>query len=434
MTLQRRLNRLDDPSRRAFLMGAAGSLLGLTQMTSLTRLARAAAASPVPLGPATARNVIYLYMSGGMSHLDTFDPKPGADTQGPTRAIATDVDGVRVSEHFPLLARHMSKVAVVNSLTSTQGAHSQGRYFLHTSYQLRGTIRHPSLGAWLMEMAGRENPTLPGHVEIGGGQYTASAGFMRSDVAPLPIGDPTAGLQDSRRAEHVSTDQMQRRMERLAALNHEFEQTYDHSAVSDYKELYDEAVRLMSSRDLATFDISNEPDALRDAYGDSKLGQGCLLARRLVEHGVRFVEVVHGGWDTHNDNFESMTELCPPLDRALSVLLADLESRGLLDETLVVVATEFGRTPEIVTARQGRNHYPKAFSGLLAGGGVRGGQRFGETDATGSEVIRDEVTVPDFNATIAHALGLPVDHELYSPSGRPFTVADKGRPVAGLLA
>jgi uncharacterized protein (DUF1501 family) len=198
--------------------------------------------------------------------------------------------------------------------------------------------------------------------------------------------------------------------------------------------MYDEALRLMSSRDLAAFDISQEPEALREAYGQTQLGQGALLARRLVEHGVRFVEVVDGGWDTHNDNFDELEDLVPNLDRALATLLADLDSRGLLEETLVVVTTEFGRTPTIVTDRMGRNHYPKAYSSLLAGGGVRGGRSWGRTDETGSNVIENPVTVPDFNATIAHALGLPLEQQIFSPSGRPFTVADKGVPVTELFA
>jgi len=426
---------MDDLSRRRFLSGAAMSLLGVGGLPLLDSLAFAQEkqGGPAPLRPATAKNVIYLFMSGGMTHLDTFDLKPGAATQGPTEALKTNVDGVQISSHLPNLARHMDKIAVINSLNSTQGAHAQGQYFMHTSYTLRGTIKHPTMGAWLNLMGGRQNPNLPGHVAIGGGSNGASAGFLESRFAPLPIGDTAGGLQDSMRASGVSAEVFDRRLERAKAMNQEFAAAHDQKEVRAYSDMYDEAVRLMSSKDLEAFDLRKEPDSMRQAYGTSSFGQGCLLARRLIENKVRFVEVEHGGWDTHNENFEAMEDKLPVIDQALSALLSDLDSRGLLDETLVVLTTEFGRTPKIVTERMGRNHYPKAFSGLMAGGGVRGGQKYGKTDATGEEVIENKVSVPDFNATIAYALGLPLDHIVHSPSGRPFTVADKGKPVTAIF-
>ena len=199
--------------------------------------------------------------------------------------------------------------------------------------------------------------------------------------------------------------------------------------------MYDEAVKLMRSKDLLAFDLSEEAQKTRNSYGDNPFGQGCLLARRLVENGVRFVEVNNGGWDTHNDNFTRVEEKCNVLDQGLATLIADLHDRGKLDETLVVLATEFGRTPTIQADRQnGRNHYPQAFSCLLAGGGIKGGIRYGKTDEEGREVIEDMVEVPDFNATIAHAMGIPLEKEIMSPSRRPFTVADKGKPILDLFA
>ncbi|MEQ8762531.1 MAG: DUF1501 domain-containing protein [Planctomycetota bacterium] len=433
MRIQKRLAAFDDVSRRDFVAGAAKAFLGLTAMPWLAPAARALQDDGVPTKPATARNVIYLFMNGGMSHLDTFDPKPGEETQGPIEAIQTKADGVRISQYFPSLAQQMDKIALVSSMFSNQGAHAQGQYFMHTSYLLRGTIRHPSLGAWVSRMRGRINPTLPAHVAIGNGVDDASCGFLESEHAPLPIGDPEAGLQNSTRAEGVSPEAFDRRLARLQQMNGEFAQRYDQKAVRAYDKMYEQAVRLMSSEDLAAFDITREPDSLREAYGSDPFGQGCLLARRLVEHGVRYVEVGNGGWDTHNENFDAMADKCPPLDRTLATLLADLDSRGLLHETLVVLATEFGRTPDIVAGRNGRNHYPKAFTCWMAGGGIRGGQRYGATDAQGREIADRMVTVPDFNATIAHALGLPTDHVMTSPSGRPFRVADKGEPVTALF-
>jgi hypothetical protein len=425
--------RLDDLSRRAFLAGTAGSLLGVRAL-AWRGVEPQDPAAPVPLRPATARRVIYLYMSGGMSHLDTFDPKPGSPTMGPTGTIDTKVDGIRISAHFPALARQIDKVAIVRSLSSNQGAHAQGRYFVHTSYAMRGTIRHPSLGAWLSLMAGSDNPTLPAHVAVGGDVYGASGGFLESRHYPLPIGDAEDGLRHAHLPSTVSDEQFHRRLERLAAMDEEFEARYGaQKLVRSYAEAYDQAVELMRSRDLAAFDLEAEPAAIRAAYGRDRFGQGVLLARRLCEHGVRFVEVQSGGWDTHVENFEAMDEKCPELDRTLATLLADLEARGMLEDTLVVLATEFGRTPEIVAGRNGRNHHPQAFSCLLAGGGIRGGVCHGRTDERGDEVVEAKVSVPEFNATIAHALGLPVDQVITSPSGRPFRVADEGRPILVLF-
>ena len=190
---------------------------------------------------------------------------------------------------------------------------------------------------------------------------------------------------------------------------------------------------MMKSEELKAFDLSAEDAGLREKYGDGKFGQGCLLARRLVEHGVRFVEVTFGSWDTHNANFTRVPEMCDELDGALSTLLSDLEKRGMLKDTLVVLATEFGRTPEI-NANDGRDHHPKAFSCLMAGGGVKGGTVHGASDERGNTVAEGVVSIPDFNATIGYALGLPLDQVLFSPSKRPFTVADKGKPLAHLFA
>ena len=430
MRLRKHANNIDSMTRREFVAGAAKGFLGVTAMPWL-----AYAGEGVALNPATARNVIYLYMAGGMSHLDTLDIKPGAKTQGPTEAIKTKADGVQVSQHLPLLAQQMDKIAIINSMNSTQGAHAQGRYFMHTSYLLRGTIRHPSIGSWLESMGGRLNTTLPGHVVVGGGANMASPGFFDASMTPLPIGDPKAGLTNSNRVAHVSEERFQDRIHRLDKMNEAFRAKYDAKSVKDYAKVYQEAVRLMDSKDLAAFDINQEPEQTRAAYGDNRFGQGCLLARRLVERGVRFIEVVAGGWDTHSENFDRMGDLCSPVDRGAAALLADLSARGLLDETLVVLTTEFGRTPDINDRGQGggRDHYPKAFSALMAGGGIAGGQRFGKTDAEGREVVENMVGVKDFNATIAYALGLPLKHKLYSPSGRPFTVAHDGTPVKALF-
>ena len=431
MTIRNLMQSADAVTRRGFLSLTAQRLFGLAAAPTLLGLGRDAATQ---MGPATARNVIFLFMRGGMSHLDTFDPKPGAKTQGPVQAIGSKADGVQVSQYFPNLARQMDKVAVVCSLQSTQGAHEQAQYFMRTSYTLRGTIQHPSMGAWANRMIGKINPTLPGHVIVSGGNDMPGAGFLPPQFMPLPILDPDGGLKHSAIPKGVTEETFERRLAKLAEMNGAFEARHKNHGVQAYSGMYDDAVKLMRSSDLVAFDMTQEPESLRTAYGTDDFGQGCLLARRLVEHGVRYVEVVSNGWDTHNQNFDALEDKCPAVDRGLAALLADLDARGLLDETLVVLATEFGRTPDITAGNNGRNHYPKAFSGLLAGGGIRGGVRWGKTDAEGRDVVENAVSVPDFNATIGHALGLPLEQVITAPSGRPFTVADKGKPVLGLFA
>ena len=428
-SIRRSAATLSPLSRRAFLGGMARAALGLSVLPLLETLS----AADLPLAPRRARACIYLYMNGGMSHLDTFDPKPGHADAGPVKALATNVDGIQLSEYLPSLAKQAQRFAIVRSLNSNQGAHEQGEYFMRTSYTLRGTIKHPTIGAWTADLLGRANPTLPAYVTIGAGSNHPGAGFMETKYAPLPLGNPDQGLPNSTRPDGIGKEEYDHRLALLKSFNAPFQQRYDTKAVRAYRDLYDEAVTLMGSKDLAAFDLKQESEALRTAYGDSAFGQGCLLARRLVENDVRYVEVGLGGWDTHDDNFDRVADQAAVLDRGLSTLLSDLQARGMLDETLVVLATEFGRTPTI-NGNQGRDHYPKAFSGVLAGGGIRGGQVHGQTSENGGQVVQDQVQIPDFNATIAHALGLPLDKVLTSPSGRPFTVADKGKPLLGLFA
>lgn len=426
----------DSFSRRSFVAGAAQSFLGVTAMSQFGGKAFAVAGKDASVAKqvATARNVIYLYMNGGMSHLDTWDPKPDAkDVTGLTTAISTNADGVRIASNLPLMARQMDKVSLIRSLNSTQGAHEQGVYFQRTSYTLRSSIRHPSMGAWLQKFQDKGNPTLPASVLIGNDSRHPGAGFFESRFAPLMINDPENGINNVKTNSWFTEERFTDRLSIAKKLDRKFAETYNVKNVRAYADMYDDAVKMMKSEELTAFDLEKEPDALRNKYGRDNFGQGCLLARRLVEHGVRYVEVTFGSWDTHNANFTRVPELCDELDTALSTLLQDLSSRGMLEDTLVVLATEFGRTPEI-NANDGRDHHPKAFTCLMAGGGVKGGYVHGATDETGSSIADKAVSIPDFNATIAFALGIPLDTVLYSPSKRPFTVADKGKPVTDLFA
>jgi hypothetical protein len=434
-------NRLNELNRRDFLSRTARACFGLTIGGSVARLfdTPAFAADPAVLqaGGGKAKHVIYLYMSGGMTHIDTFDPKPDApsDVRGPVKAISTNADGIQLGHCLPLLAKHADKIALIRSLSTTQGAHEQGKYLMHTGYAPRGSIVHPSSGSWVSKLAGRISKDLPSFVLVGGANRHPGAGFFEPEFAPLPIGDPELGLQNVSRRQGTSDEALRSQLDLRRELDHDFDTKFHkgQKSVRAYNEIYTSAVSLMDSKDLEAFDLSKEPADSHAAYGSDRFGQGVLLARRLVERGVRFVEVEYGGFDWHADNFEQMEEKIPVLDQALSSLLTDLTARGLLESTLVVVATEFGRSPKI-TPNAGRNHYPKAFSCLLAGGGIRGGQAYGATDKTGASVTENPVGADDFNATIAFSMGLPFEQIFLSPSKRPFKMAgQEGKPITPIF-
>jgi hypothetical protein len=426
----------DEVSRRQFMIGAAHSYLGVSVLPMLGATVGSSdlfAAAP-PMRPRAAKSVIFLNMSGGMSHLDTFDPKPeNQDVQGPTPVIDTSADNVQISGFLPKTAAVMKHITLFRGMRSNQGAHEQGQYLLHRSYAPRGTIVHPSLGAWIMRLSGRRNTTIPGFVSIGGSSENATGGFMGAKYGGVPLGNANSGLKDSKRAHSVSKEAFDRRLSLADKMNADFHGRFKQKQIKTYHGLYDEAIKLMTSEDLKAFDIKHEDNKVRDFYGNNSFGQGCLLARRLVEHQVRFVEVNLGGWDTHNDNFVAVEARCQILDQALAGLISDLERRGMLDSTLVALGTEFGRTPDI-NGNTGRDHFPRAFTTLMAGGGVKGGFVYGETDRKAHTVKEGIVTPGMFNATIGHALGLPTERVVTSPSGRPFTIGDEAKPVKEVFA
>ena len=418
-----------DFNRRRFLELAAGSFLGVSTNSLFSAAGDKSVVAP---REKPAKQLIYLYMAGGMSHIDTFDLKTGHENQGSTKPINTNIDGIRVSSHLPSLAKHADKLCVINSLTSTTGDHEKGNYFMHTSYQQRATIRHPGLGAWNQKLNGKLNPTMPGSVFIGKeSRFHGSGGFFEPEFGPLAISDPKSGLKHAHSS--LRGDRLQRRIDLAKDLDVEFLERYHSKPIRAYGDMYADAVRLMESSDLAAFSINKEDKKTRQRYGDDPFGQGCLLARRLIESNVRTVEVSFSGWDTHTNNFTSMPLLCQTMDQAVGALLEDLESNGKLDDTVVVLTTEFGRTP-IVNRNIGRDHYPQAFTSVLAGGGFKGGYVYGKTSEGAEEVVEKPITIPDFNATIAYALGIPIGLVLNSPSKRPFSVAHKGQPVLDLFA
>jgi hypothetical protein len=436
--------RQDASSRRRFLSHTAQALLGVSAVPLAAPILHAAQNKPQGKAKTRgksragdgaggkAKSVIYLFMSGAMSQLDTLDPKPGRDVQGETKAIGTALPGVKLSQHMPQLAKRLKQAAVVRSLGQETGAHGPARYFMRTSYKEIASTRHPALGAWGQEILGKHNPELPGSVVIGGGGGHPGAGFLPAKHSPVPVGNAKAGLQNTKPPSYLSDAQFNKRMSLSSKFDRSFRNRYKHRDVNAYTQLYDEAIKLLKSSELKAFDISEEKENVREKYGDNAFGQGCLLAKRLVESQVRFVEVVSGGWDNHRDIFTTIPDKASELDQALSALMDDLQAKGLLDSTLIVVATEFGRTPKI-NQNAGRDHHPGVFSGLFAGGGIRGGQVYGASDEDALAVKDDLVSVEDFNATIAYAMGLPTEKEFFSPDRRPFKVSHDGTPLKSLF-
>lgn len=421
----------DEQNRREFITTVAKSCLGVSAILSAQDMLGIQKTAQIP----TAKNVIFLYMSGGMTHIDTFDPKPeNNDVMGETTAIDTSADGIQLGNWLPETAKQMHRASLIRTLQSNQGAHAQANYLLHTSYQRRGTIVHPTMGAWISKERYKLNSSLPSNVRINGGSDVLGSGYLEKKHGPLPLGNPNAGIQNIKAAKYVEQSTYSKRNDIAGKFNKSFLDDFPQKQVRAYTDLYDDAIRLMKSTDLEAFDLTKEDETIRSMYGDNNFGQGCLLARRLVETGVRYVEVQLGGWDMHNDVFGNMETRGATLDFGLSALLKDLERRGLLSETMVVVATEFGRSPEIKAGRVGRDHHPSAFSALVAGGGIKQGYVHGKSDKRGHYVDESPVKMEDLNATIAYAMGMDINKTIYSPSGRPFKIANAGEVIRDILA
>jgi hypothetical protein len=423
------LSKLDGISRRQWLERTAKATLGVGM---LPLLSEAVAAAPSGKG----RRLIYLYMAGGMTHLDTFDVKPDSkETQGQTSAIGTAVPGVQLSEYLPSLAKRMKDIAVIRSMTTQTADHEQGEYLMRTSYESIATERHPSLGPWMQKLRGRQNKTLPDTVLIGSPARHPAAGFLDPTYSPLPIGDPLKGLENTAAPSYLTESSFEKRMALINQFDKKFREKYPLKSVKGYSDFYDEATSLLTSGELKAFDLKEEKADVRDRYGNDPFGQGCLLARRLIENNVQCVEVTLGGWDMHNTLWENGTlpTRAGIMDKAVGALLADLEEKDLLSKTVVVLATEFGRSPAI-NYNAGRDHHPAAFSAMVAGAGIKGGQVYGQSDKRGHAVEKDGVSPADLNATVAEALGLPRDEVVHSPTGRPFKVAGDGSPLKKLLS
>jgi uncharacterized protein (DUF1501 family) len=372
-----------------------------------------------------AKKCIVLWMMGGPSHVDTWDLKKD---NGPFKSIETTAPGLKISEHFPLLAKEANNFSIIRSLTSKEADHGRATQYLHTGNTPQETVSFPTLGS----VAAKEWPAaseLPTFVSVGDSYI--DPGFLGLEFAPfvVDLDDPTETLK----VEKELRNRLPKRLSLLDSMNRDFAQRSDAAIIAEDEKVRQRAMALMSAKAVKAFDVKKENDASQIAYGNNSFGKGCLLARRLVEHGVRFVEVALDGWDTHEDNFETVKKLSQTLDVAMAALLRDLADRKMLDETLVLCMGEFGRTPEI-NDKQGRDHHSKAFSMLLAGGGINGGRVIGKTDESGTEVADRPVTIPDLYATIFHAFGFDPAKRYETAGGRPIKLVQDGTALSELFS
>jgi uncharacterized protein (DUF1501 family) len=413
--------------RDFFRLSAAGA--AFTSMSGWMQVLAARAAA----GGMKHKSCILLWMDGGPTHKDTFDLKPGTANGGEFKPIATNVSGIQISEHFPRLAQLMNHGAILRGMTTGEGAHGRAKYYMHTGYREgQGGLVYPSIGSIVSAELGKADFPMPNFVAIGNRSY--GAGFLGAKHQPLNVTDPARGVENLKAA--VSEAQFGNRIGLLEEMDAAFSREYKAGAGSDHLTTYQRAVRLMQSKEGKAFDLSLEPAASKAAYGTSKFAEGCLMARRLVEVGVPFVEVTLGGWDTHQDNFDRVKNLSAQVDPAMSQLIKDLKERGLLDTTLIIWMGEFGRTPNINSrgTKPGRDHYPRAWSTVLMGGGIKGGQVIGKTDKEGATVVERPISGLDFMATVCKVLGIDHNKQNQTNIGRPVRIVDKGaKPIDQLF-
>jgi hypothetical protein len=433
-------------SRRDLFKISLASAFGVSYSGWLSSLARSAEKGASE-GGGRQRSCILLWMTGGPSQLDTFDLKPGHKNGGPYHEIATAVPGLKISEHLPGLAQHTREMAIIRSMSSKEGDHGQATHMMLTGYREQEAVRYPELGSIISKELGKPDNELPNFVSISPFRFSnAGAGFLGPQYAPLvvtgdsdnPLARANMSVENLLPAKGADPRSLQSRFDLLDFVQGEFNKHYRGESATSHRANYERAVRMVKSQARSAFKLEDEPAALRDAYGRNRFGQGCLLARRLVERDVPFVEVTLTGgqanWDTHINNFDAVKLLSGVLDPAWSTLMTDLKDRGLLETTLIVWMGEFGRTPAI-NQQNGRDHFPVAWSTVLAGGGIQGGHAWGNTGPSGMQVEEHPVSVPDYLATICAALGIDHKKENITDEGRPIPIIDRGHdPVLDLLA
>jgi Protein of unknown function (DUF1501) len=412
----------DRISRREWLRLTAAGVSGVSLTGWLPRLAARAAEQP-----GKPKSCIVLWMDGGPPHTDTFDLKPEIPECGIFKPIKTDLPGVQISELYPRFATRLKHAAIIRSMSTVENEHLRARVHLRTGYRDgQGGVSYPSLGSIVSRHLGRTDFPLPSYVAIADRpDRSHGPGYFGSQYQPLFVNDPAKGVRNLKPL--VSSGQVDRRLGLLGELERSFAGEYQSPISGDHDTVYRRAVQLMRTDKVTAFDLEKEPAARREAYGNSTFGRGCLLARRLVEAGVRFVEVSLPGWDTHFENNNAIRKLSAQTDPAMSALVDDLKERGLLGSTLVVWMGEFGRTPKF--KGKGRDHYARAWTTVMMGGGIKCGQVIGRTDRQGATVEDRPVSVGDFMATICTILGIDHLKEYDTPGGRPMPLVAKGAKV-----
>jgi hypothetical protein len=440
------------PSRRAILRAGVLGALGLG-LDDLFRLRAMAArpqdgygTSPTLDGPPRAKSCILVWLAGGPSHLDTLDPKPDApsDVKGEFSAIDTAIPGVRISEILPELAKSLDKATLIRSMTSPEAEHDRASHHLLTGYRPSPALVYPSFGSVVARVRGFSASTLPPYAALPSAPLFASSGYLTPAYDPFDVGgDPNQTgfrVRDLTPPDRLTLDRLRRRRSMVASLDRFAADAVVDTPLTTSRDAFSEQAFDLLTSDAAqrAFQIDEEPDDLRERYGRTQLGQSLLLARRLVAAGVSFVTVNDQGggpigWDTHVQNFPTLKDtLAPPIDLGVSALIRDLDDRGLLDETLVVMMGEFGRTPKI-NDQAGRDHHGRANSILLAGGGMPAGLVLGATDARADLPIDRPVTPSDLAATLFSALGINPEHRFQTPDGQPIRLVDEGHAIAELI-
>ena len=409
-------------TRRSMMAATGATILGLQVRHLLAFAGKDHAAK--------AEHMILFWNGGGMSHLDTWDPKPGRPTQGEFEPIKTSAPGVEISEIFPQLSKQMHHAAVVRSIAGTQGDHGRATYNLQTSYLPFPNLTHPGLGSVVTHQLPQLGD-LPAYISISG--FAPRAGYLGQRCEAYYVGNP--GEKDPYLAfpEGIAEVRGNRRLETLERFNGRFAGKNNDPRLTATKTSIEEAVKLMRSPALEAFELEKLPTSTVARYGDNPFGRGALLAKRLVEKGVRFVQVNRGGFDTHTGNFPAMRAHGEVMDPALASLVADLAAEGLLEKTLVMMISEFGRTPN-VNKDAGRDHHAPVFSCFMAGGGIKGGQVIGSSDKDGYEPNERPVKVSDLHASICHAMGIDHNKEVMTPLQRPMKLVDAGTPVSELFS
>ncbi len=428
------------PSRRSFMQIGAISGLGITLDGFLRHQAANADTKTYDTKEGKAKSVIHIFLPGGSAHQDSWDPKPNApiEYRGEMGVIKTKLDGVYLNEHMKKTAEIADKIAICRSMTHGEAAHERGTHNMFTGYRPSPALQFPSFGSVVSHEFGVRN-NLPPYVCIPSMPNTfAGSGYLSSKYAPFSLGSDPANpgftVQDLALPGGVDDKRFTTRKSMLTAVNDHFATREKSDNIAAMDTFYQQAYSLISSpKAREAFNINAEDAKLRDTYGRNAAGQRFLMARRMVEAGVRFVSLTYGGWDMHTGIKAGMAGQLPIFDQAYAALITDLSQRGLLDSTLVMVSSEFGRTPKI-NATAGRDHWPKVFSVALAGGGIKKGVVYGTSDATATEPEDDPLTVQDLSTTVYHCLGVNADKELMAPGNRPIEIVDGGEIVKALLA